>query len=159
MVLGSVGCFLVIESRAHADARGRAPIARIAAVMTDRCSRGPGEAAAVASKQLTAMAPLLQAGPRMVISAATGVHAITAEEQAFLDSQGLPVRATGTALGHSLEAAFPASLALAAISVARGRPLAPLEAAEAPSEGEFREALVTSWGLWRGEAMALITQA
>ena len=32
MVLGSLGCFLVIESRAHAAARGATPLARIAGV-------------------------------------------------------------------------------------------------------------------------------
>src|SRR5580693_9238949 len=37
-VLGSVGCFLVIEGRAHARARGVAPKARLAGVLTDRCS-------------------------------------------------------------------------------------------------------------------------
>ena len=32
MVLGSVGCFLVIESREHATARGAPPLAHIAAI-------------------------------------------------------------------------------------------------------------------------------
>ena len=50
MVLGSVGCFLVIESRAHAAARGATPIARIAAVATDRCRRQPGQATANAAR-------------------------------------------------------------------------------------------------------------
>src|SRR5690348_4436112 len=52
MVLGSVGCFLVLESRSHAAARGARPIAHVAAIATDRCRRQPGEATAVARRQL-----------------------------------------------------------------------------------------------------------
>ncbi len=51
-VLGSVGCFLVLESRAHAEARGARPLARLAGVATDRCRRAPGEATANAERQL-----------------------------------------------------------------------------------------------------------
>jgi 3-oxoacyl-[acyl-carrier-protein] synthase II len=159
MVLGSVGSFLVIESRAHAKARGATPIARIAAISTDRCRRRPGESAAVAARQLAALGPALGDGGTAVISGASGASAPTGEEAAFLQSLGLPVRAAGTALGHSLETAFPASLALAGMTVARGRLFPPLEAAEAPMQGELRQAVVTSWGAWRGEAMALVAQA
>ena len=128
MVLGSVGCFLVIESRAHATARGATPIARIASIATDRCRRRPGEATANAARQLAAMRPALRDGEAAVVSAASGAAAPTGEEAAFLHDLGLPVRAAATALGHSLEAAFPASLALAAMAVSRGRLFAPLEA-------------------------------
>jgi 3-oxoacyl-[acyl-carrier-protein] synthase II len=158
MVLGSVGCFLVIESRAHAAARGATPIARIAAIATDRCRRRPGESTVIAEAQLAALRPEFQRDGAAVISGASGAATPTAEEAAFLRNLGLPVRAAGTALGHSLEAAFPASLALAATAVARGRLFAPLEAAEVPMPRELRQAVVTSWGLWRGEAMALVTR-
>jgi 3-oxoacyl-[acyl-carrier-protein] synthase II len=157
MVLGSVGCFLVIESRAHAAARGATPIARIASIATDRCRRRPGEATANAARQLQAIQPALRDGGAAVLSSASGAAAPTREEAAFLHTLGLPVRAAATALGHSLEAAFPASLALAAMAVSRGRLFAPLEAAETPTPGDLRQVLVTSWGLWRGEAMALLT--
>jgi len=159
MVIGSVGCFLVIESRAHATARDATPIARIAAVATDRCRRRPGEAAAIADGQLAALRPALREHEAAVVSGASGVSAPTSEEAAFLQRLGLPVRAAATALGHSVEAAFPASLALAAMAVEKGRLFAPLEAAEAPMPGELHQVLVTSWGLWRGEAMALVARA
>ena len=42
MTLGSVGCFLVIESRAHAAPRGAEAFAHIAAIRTDRCRRAAG---------------------------------------------------------------------------------------------------------------------
>jgi 3-oxoacyl-[acyl-carrier-protein] synthase II len=158
MVLGSVGCFLVIESRAHAAARGATPVARIAGIVTDRCRRQPGEATQVATRQLAAL-PALERTGAAVISGATGAAPATAEEAAFLRGLGLPVRAAATALGHSLESAFPASLALAAMAVANGRLFHPLEQAEAPMEAGLRQVLVTSWGLWRGEAMALVDGA
>jgi 3-oxoacyl-[acyl-carrier-protein] synthase II len=159
MVLGSVGCFLVIESRAHAEARGATPIARLANVATDRCRRRPGESAVIAEAQLAAIRPALQKGGSAVISGASGASAPTGEEAVFLRKLGLPVRAAATALGHSLEAAFPASLALAALAVAHGRLFPPLEAAEAQMQGELQQVVVTSWGAWRGEAMALVTRA
>lgn len=159
MLLGSVGCFLVIESRDHATARGATPLARIAGVETDRCRRQPGQAAANAARQLARFAPELDRDATAVLSGATGISAATTEEMAFLESLGLPVRGVGTALGHSLEPAFPASVALAAIAIGRGRLFDPLEAAEAPMAGPLKQALVTSWGNWRGEAMALVTRA
>jgi 3-oxoacyl-[acyl-carrier-protein] synthase II len=156
IVLGSLGCFLVIESHAHAAGRGAAPIARIAAVATDRCRRGPGEAAAVARRQFERLQPHLTPGASAAISGASGAPAVTAEEGGFLAELGLPVRAAATAFGHSVEPSFLGSLALASISVRHGRLFAPLEPAEAPMSGALRQALVTGWGAWRGEAMAVV---
>lgn len=159
LVLGSVGCFLVIESRAHAAARGAVPIARIAGVTTDRCHRRPGQATANATRQLAAFAAELDQGAAAVLSGASGAPRPTVEEAAWLAGLGLPVRAVATALGHSLEPAFPAGLAVASMAVASGRLFAPLEPSEAPMAGALRQALVTGWGHWRGEALALVTQA
>ena len=94
-----------------------------------------------------------------VISGASGAAAPTTEEQAFLRTVGLPMRASVTAFGTTLEPSFPASLALAAMSVQRGSLFPPLEEAEQAMTGKLRQALVTSWGHWRGEAMALVTAA
>ena len=41
MVLGTLGCFLVIESREHAEARGATPLGHIASIATDRSRRRP----------------------------------------------------------------------------------------------------------------------
>jgi 3-oxoacyl-[acyl-carrier-protein] synthase II len=159
MMVGSIGCFLVIESRAHAGARGVEAIAHIASVQTSRCRREPGQATANARAQLAALAGQYDAASTAVISGACGSSAPTQEEQAFLTEVGLPVRATATALGHGLEPSFPASLALAAIAVKHGMLFAPLEAAEAEMAGPLRQVLVTSWGNWRGEALALVVAA
>jgi 3-oxoacyl-[acyl-carrier-protein] synthase II len=156
MVLGSLGCFLVIESRAHAEARGATARARIAGIATDRCRRQPGEAAANAARQLADFGRLEAAA---VLSGASGVAAATAEEAAFLATTGLPVRATGSLLGHAVEPSFIANLALAADAVGQGRLFPPLDAGEAPMDGPVRRVLVTGWGHWRGESMALVEAA
>jgi 3-oxoacyl-[acyl-carrier-protein] synthase II len=160
MLLGSVGAFLVIESRAHAAARGATPFAHVAAIRTNRCRREPGQATANAQAQLASMAAHLDPQGVAVISGASGVAAVTAEERAFLDTLGYPVRATATALGHSLEPSMPANLGLAAMAVRHGRLFAPLEeATEQAMTAPLTQALVTSWGHWRGEALALVTAA
>jgi len=159
LVLGSVGCFLVIESRAHAAARGARAWAHIAAISTDRCRREPGQASANAERQLAPLRARLVPGSSAVLSGASGAPAPTAEEQDFLRELGLPVRATATALGHSMEPSLPANLALSAMALSRGRLFGPLEAAEAPMTGELRQVLVTAWGHWRGEGMALVEAA
>ena len=159
LLLGSVGCFLVIESRAHAAARGAAAYAHIAAIRTDRCRRLPGQATANAKAQFSAMAAHYHPAGAAVISGASGVAAPTREEAAFLAELAIPVRATATALGHSLEPSFPASLAIAALAVRHGLLFPPLEPAEQPMTAPLRQALVTSWGHWRGESLALVAAA
>ncbi len=159
MTLGSVGCFLVIESRCHAMGRGAKGLAAIAAIGTTHASRQPGAAAVQASHQLEWMRGLLDPAHAAIISAASGAAPATAEERGFLDGIGLPVRAAATALGHSLEPSFPAAVALAAMAVADGRLFPPFEQAERPMTRELRQVLVSGWGHARGEALALVSQA
>jgi 3-oxoacyl-[acyl-carrier-protein] synthase II len=159
MVPASLGCFLVIESRGHAASRGATPYAHIASIASDRCRRAPGEALANAMRQFEPMRSHIDAYASAVISGATGVAAPTGEERAFLDTLRLPVRATGTALGHSMEPSFPANLALAAITVSRGRLFGPLEPEEEPVSQALRSVLVTGWGHWRGEGLAVVEAA
>jgi 3-oxoacyl-[acyl-carrier-protein] synthase II len=161
MVLGSLGCFLVIESRAHAAARNAPTLAHIASIATDRSRRRAGEATANATRQVDGMRRHLDPAHAAVISGASGVYGATVEEAAFLRGLGLPARGTATAFGHSLEPSFPANLALAAMSLTNRRLFAPLESAdlETPTPNELRQVLVTSWGHWRGEAMAVLEAA
>ncbi len=159
MLLGSVGCFLVVESREHAQARAATALAHIAAIATDRCRRGSAEATAIADRQLRGMRDHLKPGHAAIISGASGVAIPTVEEAEFLRGLRLPVRGTATALGHSLEPSFPANLALAAMALSRGRLFAPLEPDEAAMASELRQVLVTSWGHWRGETLAVVEAA
>jgi 3-oxoacyl-[acyl-carrier-protein] synthase II len=159
MLLGSIGSFIVIESRAHADARGATKLARIAAVATDRSRRAPGDAAGNAFRQLTKLVGAYDPDTAAVISGATGVAAPTTEEKELLDGLGLPVRAAGNAFGNTMEPSFIANIALAAIALSRGRLFPPLEGAEQAMDGPLRDVLVTGWGHWRGEALAHVTAA
>jgi 3-oxoacyl-[acyl-carrier-protein] synthase II len=156
MVLGSLGCFLVLESREHAAARGVAALGHIAAIATDRSRRRPGEATTNATHQLMTMRHHLEPPYAAVISGASGVQSATQEEADFLRDLGMPVRGTATAFGHSLEPSFPANLALAALSLSQRRLFAPLEPDEQTMTEELRQVLVTSWGHWRGEALAVV---
>jgi 3-oxoacyl-[acyl-carrier-protein] synthase II len=156
-ILGSVGCFLVIEGRAHAAARGVTPVARIAGVRTDRCRRAPGEAAANLAREIDELGGVAAASA--VIAGTNGANPVAAEEQALLDQLGLPVRSLHTAIGNSVEPSFPAAVVIAAMSLARGRLFPPLEPTEAVLDGALKGLYVTSAGVWRGESAALIVPA
>jgi 3-oxoacyl-[acyl-carrier-protein] synthase II len=158
-VLAHLGAFWLSKAGNTRAARNNA-LAHIAAIATDD-RRRPGEATAVATGQFDAMRHHLDPSHTAVISGASGASAATVEEAAFLRDVRLPVRATATAFGHSLEPSFPANLAIAAISLARRRLFQPLEAAEleAPMTAELRQLRVTSWGHWRGESLAVVEAA
>ena len=158
---GSAGAFLVLESREHAEARGRKPYARIRSVLTDCCQRQPGDT----TRTLETLFSKLNVpeGPLAVMSGASGVEPVTSEELSFL--QGLEdkghqvaIRAHGSQLGHSVEAHFPAGVALAALALASGQFFAPSDEnwVESPLEGELSRVLVTGAGHWRGEGLALV---
>ena len=159
IALGSIGCFLVIESRAHAEARGFHGLAAIAAIGTSHSVRNPGAATAEAARHVELMRGMLDPAHAAVISAASGAASATTEERAFLDGLDLPVRATATALGHGIEPSFPAALALAAMAVKDQRLFPPLEDTERPMAGVLRQVLVSGWGHARGEALALVSAA
>ena len=104
LILGSLGVFLVIEARGHAEARGARPLARLSAVLSDRSSRKAGSSTASLRRMWEEIKPRLQTGHFGVISGATGAEPATAEEREFFGSlPGVAVRATGTYLGHGFE--------------------------------------------------------
>ena len=112
---------------------------------------------------LERLAGSLGAGPLAVLSGASGVEPVTTEERDFLhglEGQGLApaVRAYGTRLGHSVEAHFPAGIALAALALKAGAFYPPLDASgvERPFTGSLERVLVTGLGHWRGEGLALL---
>jgi 3-oxoacyl-[acyl-carrier-protein] synthase II len=158
--LASLGAFLVIESRAHAQARGAAPIARLTAVASGYARRDAAGAIKDGLARLwPRLAPGLRAGEAAVISGATGAAPATAEEQAFLATHAeLPVRATGTLVGHGIEPQMVMNVALAALAVNRGKLFAPSDGSgfERPTEGALTQAVVTGVGHWRGEGLALV---
>jgi 3-oxoacyl-[acyl-carrier-protein] synthase II len=161
-MVGSAGAFLVLEAREHAEARGRKPYARLAAVRTDQSRRRPGDVAAKLSRQFDEIAPA-GSGPVAVLSGATGIARASQEEHdllAALIAAGRvdTVRAVATMLGTVTSAMFAASAGLAAMAISRGGFYRPVDATgfeTAVSHAPSRVA-VTVTGSWRGEGMALI---
>jgi 3-oxoacyl-[acyl-carrier-protein] synthase II len=159
---GALAGFLVLETEAHAQARGAKPLARLlAAEATASRRRAPGEARDAALALWRRLAPLAGDGPLGVISGATGAAAAMAEERAFLEALGaerrIAVRTPGSLLGHGIEAGFPAHVALAALALSEGGFYPPLDPGlDAPAGEAPRRILVTGFGQWRGEALALL---
>lgn len=156
--LGSAGAFLVIESRAHAEARGAKPFARLTNVVGDHAARKePGQ---VTRSLETLWSKLGRTGEQAaVITGATGAEPATSEERAFLKLHpGRAIRATGTMFGHTMEAQFPLGLALAALSVSRGKLFPPNDSAgvEIEMAAPPTQIVVVGTGHWRGEGMALV---
>jgi 3-oxoacyl-[acyl-carrier-protein] synthase II len=163
VVMGSVAAFLVLEAREHAEARGRTPYARLGSVLTDRCLRRPGEAAANASRQFAAIRAEARHKPVAVLSGATGVADLTREEHDFLGGliaadEVATVRGTANMLGSCIEATFAAETGLAALALSRGGFYKPCDETgfETPMTEVPKSIVVTSWGIWRGESMGLV---
>jgi 3-oxoacyl-[acyl-carrier-protein] synthase II len=158
-IMGSLGAFLVIESRAHAQARGAKVHARIADVLSERAKPDQLADASALRALWERIGGTVRKGEAAMFSAATGVAPATAAERAFLATlPDLPVRATGTYIGHSNEAQFTMNLALAAIALGHGTVFPPKDGAglEKPMTGPLKQVVVASVGLWRGAGMALV---
>ncbi len=163
IVTGSVGAFLVLEAKSHAMMRGARAYARLSEVMADRCDRTPGAAAKNAMHQIEALNGQLEPGPLAVLSGACGAEPVTGEERVFLEGLSdkgfdVSVRSVGSMLGHSVEAQFVSGLALAAIAASKKQLFGTIAGSdfEQPFEGCPDRILVTGWGHWRGEGMALV---
>ena len=159
MVLGSLGAFLVLESREHAQARNAKPLARLSSVISEHSGRPAG----AVSGALERMWQSLRAAPEpagiAVLSGATGAQPATAEERAWLMSMSaLPVRATGSYLGHGLEPQFAMNIALATLALRQEKLFPPLDSSgvERSYDGSLDRIVVTAVGHWRGEGMALV---
>ena len=165
-VPGSAGAFLVLESRAHAEARGARAYARIDEVVTDRARRSRDEDIRNTLAALLDRAAVGVCGiPQAVLSGACGVEPATSQEMEFLDrlgasSQSMPVRVYGDRFGHTVEAHFPLGVALAALALERGRLFAPTAGGGGQEKVDvpLQCALVTGVGHWRGEGLALMSR-
>jgi 3-oxoacyl-[acyl-carrier-protein] synthase II len=156
---GSLGAFLVMEEKGHALARGATPFARLSAVLSGHAKRTPGAITAMLDELWGRIAPRLESGGLGIISGATGVEPATAEERAFLAARpSIAVRATGSHLGHGVEAQFPMNVALAALALRQGRMFASFDPTgfERAMDAPLRQVAVTSIGHWRGEGLALL---
>jgi 3-oxoacyl-[acyl-carrier-protein] synthase II len=156
--LGSGGAFLVIESRAHAEARGAKPYARLTNVVADLARRAhPGEVTTTLERLWSKLGRIEDSGA--IITGATGAEPATSEERAFLAAHpDFAVRATGTVFGHTMETQFPLGLALAALSFSRGALFPPNDPTglEVEMSKPPNQIVVIGTGHWRGEGMALV---
>src|ERR1035437_4537355 len=156
--LGSAGAFLVIESRAHAEARGAKPYARLTNVVADHARRKQsGEITATLEKLWSKLGKLEHNGA--ILTGATGAEPVTSEERAFLGEQpDFAGRATGTMFGHTMETQFPLGLGLAALSISRGALFPPNDPTglEVEMSDPPTQIVVIGAGHWRGEGMALV---
>jgi 3-oxoacyl-[acyl-carrier-protein] synthase II len=159
VAVGSLGAFLVIESREHAEKRGAKPLARLTAVVSERSRRAGGAVTATLSALWDKIKDKIKAGHAAVFSGATGVEPATAEERVFLEARpDLAVRATGSYLGHGAEPQFIMNVALAAVALGHGSLFPPCDASglERPMVADLSQVVVTGVGHWRGEALALV---
>jgi 3-oxoacyl-[acyl-carrier-protein] synthase II len=158
----SLGAFLVLEERGHAEARGAEPLARLSAVLSGRTSRDAGAVADSLRRMWNNVETRLQPGHCAVLSGATGTEPATSEEAAFLAARpDVAVRATGSMIGHGMEAQFPMNIALGALAVRRGILFPPCNGAqvERAMDGALSQVVVTGIGHWRGEGLALVEAA
>ncbi|HEX5211335.1 MAG TPA: beta-ketoacyl-ACP synthase [Pseudolabrys sp.] len=162
VALGSIGAFLVLEARGHAEARGAKPLAKLSAVVSDRSKRAAGDVTAALTRLWDKIKDKIATGHAATLSGAAGGAPATGEERAFLEAHGdLAVRATGSYLGHGPEPQFPMNIALAAIALDHASLFPPCDTSglERPMSGDLRQVVVTGVGHWRGEGLALIEKA
>jgi 3-oxoacyl-[acyl-carrier-protein] synthase II len=159
VVTGSGGAFLVLESRDHAEKRGRTAYARIDAVASGRARRDGGDLASAISGLLRALPSV--GGSELVISGASGAHAATgAERQALRDHGAHAVRAFASFTGHMKEAQFPFAIALAALALSNGRAYPPFDPENETDAATSPERVVaTAIGYNRFEGVASLTRA
>ena len=154
---GNIGAFLVLESRDHAEARGARGRGRISAIYSDRNRRQPGEIEATLRHQWDMIAGQVDRTHAGIISGASGLEPATAAELAALKEIALPVRNTGTYIGHGVEAQFEANLGIACAALEHGKLFAPAGSGDiGQSPPDISQVIVTAVGHWRGEALALV---
>ncbi len=154
LIAGTGSAFLVLETREHAEARGRKPYAAIEKVVADRARRTDGGL----RDGLVALAG--DAGldaPHLVISGASGMHEITDAEQDALSAHAL--RAYGSLTGHLREAQLLFGVAIAALTIANGESLPPISEGERIYSGSPERVAATSVSTTRGEGIAVLTKA
>ena len=159
MELGTIAAFLVLEDKQHALKRGATPFARLAAIESDQVKRAPGVVTSTLERMWSGIADRVKLENAAILSGATGIEPVSAEERAFLaQHSGLAVRATGTHLGHGLEPQFPVNIALAAVALRQGHLFPPADdsGTERAMDAPLRQVVVTSVGHRRGEGLALV---
>lgn len=156
MPTGTGSCFLVLESRKHAEARGAKPIAKITYIESARAKRSDGGVRETVRTLIENARKKTNAGA--IYTTASGVEPVTAEEADALKAAGLPVRAVVSRIGQTFESMFPFGIAFAALAVSDGKlaaamPNVPLESAGGDG---VKSVIVSTVGHWRGEGAGIV---
>lgn len=157
MITGSVGAFLVLESRGYAQARGARIYATIDAVEGDRGNRDDGGLEKRMSR-LTAHGT--QGAETVVFSGASGMVDLAKREKTALEQAfpGSAIRGFGGVTGHAMEAQFPLGIAIAALTLESTAKVPAFDAAnETPMASPAKQAIVTTVGYTRGEGIAVLS--
>ena len=154
----SLGAFLILEERAHAQKRGANPLARLVTALSDRAERKGGGITQSLRGLWEKIAPSVDSGRCAVFSGASGAEPATGEERAFLAELGVAVRAPGSYVGHGPEPQFAMNAALATLALSHGAVYPPCDrtGAEKNMDGKLTQVVITGVGHWRGEGLALI---
>ncbi|TCR83840.1 beta-ketoacyl-ACP synthase [Rhizobium sp. BK376] len=158
IISGSVSAFLVLESRAHAEARGAHIYATLDAIEGDRGNRDDGRFEARLERLLDQAGK--NAGEALILSGSSGMLDLAAREKAVIDAKfpDAPIRGYGGVTGHGLEAQFPLGLALAALAVANKAKVPAFDSEnEKPMTSGATTAIVTTVGHVRGEGVAVLS--
>ena len=157
LALATMGAFLVLESREHAQTRGVRPRARIGPVLSEGRARQAGEIESTLRRLWKEISPSIDPKQAAIISGANGSEPATSAELSVLTEIGLPVRNPGTHIGHGIDTHFVACLGITCAAIEHGKLFAPAGRGDrGDSPAALRQAAVTSVGTWRGEGMTLI---
>ena len=156
--LGSAGAFLVMESKAHAEARGAKPFARLTNVVADLARRkhparsqrrwkscGRSSAGSRATARSSRARPAPSRSPRKNGRSSASIRTSRCAR---------PARCSVTPWKRS----FRSGLALAALSISRGALFPPNDPTglEVEMSKPPTQIVVIGAGHWRGEGMALV---
>ncbi|MEW9836038.1 beta-ketoacyl-ACP synthase [Mesorhizobium marinum] len=160
VITGSGAAFLVLESRAHAEKRGRKPYAQLGPVFSERARRRKESLVDVIAG-LVARSGLPQDRQELAISGASGAHAATAAEKSAFDAApNVALRGLSGVVGHLKEAQFPFAVALAALAVHNRAGYPPFDAdVEEGFAGDLDSVLATTVGYHQFEGVARVLAA
>ncbi|EDQ31459.1 3-oxoacyl-(acyl-carrier-protein) synthase [Hoeflea phototrophica DFL-43] len=161
MNLGTAGAFLVLESRAHAEARGAHIYASLDGALGDRGSRDEGKLEQRLSRLCDETGAAAGSPETLVFCGASGFPGLSGRERAFLQTRypDAPLRSYGALFGHSLEAQFITGLALASLALDESSPIKPMApGVDAEMPEAAKSAIVTTIGHARGEGVARLSK-
>jgi 3-oxoacyl-[acyl-carrier-protein] synthase II len=158
MATGTGSCFLVLESRKHAEARGAKPIAKITYVESARARREAAGSVRASVNALIENAKKKASSASAIYTSATGVEPATGEEAEALQAAGLPVRSVVSRVGQTFESMFPFGIAFAALALSSGKLAAAMPNVPLETSGPdgVKSIIVSTVGHWRGEGIGIV---